>query len=118
LLLGVAMLWILWHGGRFLDFACRILLPRISRPTLWAMEACVAALLVLILAWPAPQSAGATASGSTTRGERVLWAVGSGLRRVILADFDFGYNPAAAGDLSGTALESLLPRVQSRADMP
>ena len=45
---------------------------------------------------------------------RVLWAVGSGLRKVILADFDFGYSPAAAGDLSGTALEPLLPRVPSR----
>jgi hypothetical protein len=130
LLLGVAMLCIFWHGGRLLDLACRVLLPRIGAPKRWAAEACVAALVILIMAWPTPHRAGVIASGSATQSAgacadaesgcetgiavRVAWAVGSGLRKVILADFDFGYSPAAAGDLSGTALELLLPRVPSR----
>jgi hypothetical protein len=128
LLLCVTMLCIFWHGGRLIDLGCRILLPRIGAAKRRAAEAAVAAVVILLVAWPTAHRAGTIPSNGATQGAaacpasacdtgiavRALWAVGSGLRVVIFADFNFGYSPAAAGDLSGTALEPLLPQVQSR----
>jgi hypothetical protein len=131
LLLGVAVLCILWHTVRLLDLACRILLPRIGASRRRVAEACVAAFLIVIVtvAWNTPnrgadQSSGAMQSAESCSGPktactasstiRVMWAIGSGLRNVVLAGFDFGYNPASAGDLSATGLEPMLPQVQPR----
>ena len=92
------------------DLGCRVLLPRIGAPKRWAAEACDAAVVILIMAWPTPRGAGTGPVEPaqpkaqkrapmlderlrTGRAVRELWAVGSGLRKVILADFDFGYNP-------------------------
>jgi hypothetical protein len=121
LLLAVAVLCILWHAGRLLDLACRILLPRIAAPKRWAAEACVvAAVVILFVAWRVPHLTGQSAiscsgpGAGCTSAVNVLQPIGSTLRNVILFGFEFGYDSASAGDLSETALESLLPRVQPR----
>jgi hypothetical protein len=112
LLLAVTVLGILWHAGRLLDLACSMLLPRIVAPKRWAAEACiVVAIMILFVAWR-PQHAGeALRPGSVIS---VLGPIGSAVRNVVLFGFDFGYDPAFAGDLSETAIEPLLPRVQPR----
>jgi hypothetical protein len=123
LLLAVAALCLLCHAGRLLDLACCMLVPRIGAPKRWAAEACVAfAFVILFMAWRTPQSAAPDAvsclgSGSGCNGgtaASVLWPIGSTLRNVVLFGYDFGYDPASAGDLSETALAPLLPGVQPR----
>jgi hypothetical protein len=114
LLLAVAVLGVLWHAGRLLDLACCILLPRIAAPKRWAAEACAAAaVVILFMAWPTPHPGGA-ATVQSSRALGVLGPIGSTLRSAILFSFNFGYDPAMAGDLSETAIEPLLPRPQPR----
>jgi hypothetical protein len=112
LLLAVSVLCILWHAGRLLDLACCVLLPRLGAPKRWAAEACVAAAVVLMfVTWRTPHPAGAVQSGSAVS---VLGPIGTTLRNSIFFGFNFGYDPASAGDLSQTAIEPLLPRVPPR----
>jgi hypothetical protein len=123
LLFAVAVICILWHVGRLLDLVCCILLPRIRARKRWAAEGCVAAaVVILFVAWPPPHpatrnSASCSGSGGGCNGNIaaiMLWPIGSTMRNVILFGCDFGYDAASAGDLSETALEPLLPRVQPR----
>jgi hypothetical protein len=128
LLLGVAMLCILWHAVRLVDLTWRILLPRMATSKRWAAQACLAAIVILALAFlhraggiqtaSATQDAGACFSPdggcNAGCGVGVLRAIGSGIRNIVLVGFDFGYNPALASDLTETALEPLLPPVQPR----
>jgi hypothetical protein len=112
LLLAVTVLGILWHASRLLDLACSMLLPRIVAPKRWAAEACVVvAIVILFVAWRPQHIGEPLRPGSAIS---VLRPIGSTLRNVVLFGFDFGYNPAFAGDLSETAIEPLLPRVQPR----
>ena len=129
-LLGVTLLCILFHSTRLFDLGCRILLSRIGAPKRWAVEACTAAIVILLVggltlrgsgpssssdaARSAQQSAELDGGGNLTGPIRALWGVGAALRMVALADFDFGYNPGAAGDLSGTSLKPLLLRLQAQ----
>jgi hypothetical protein len=129
-LFAAAVLCILWHAGALLDLLGRIMLPRLRAPKRWAAEAFVAAVVILFLMWRSSQPAEAIQSGNlahssvacsdagagcnTGGAASVLWLIGSTLRNAILFGCDFGYADASAGDLSDTALEPLLPRVQPR----
>jgi hypothetical protein len=109
-LLVVALLCILVHGGRLIDLGCQILLCRTGALRRRAAEACTAVVVILLIGWLTLYGPGSSPSSNPAGAIRAVWAVGSGLRMVALADFDFGHNPVAAGDLSGTALEPLLRR--------
>ena len=131
LLFAAAVLGSLWHAGVLLGLTGRIALPRIGAGKRWIVQVGVAvAVVILLVAWRTPSpvaaippgsSAGAATScpsaGSICRTGRlvdVLWPIGAALRTVLLFGFDFGYDQAAAGDLTGTFLEPLLPRAQPR----
>ena len=112
LLLAVSVLCILWHAVRLLDLVGCVLLTRFGAPKRWAAEACVAAAVVMLfVAWQTPHPSGTVQSGSAVS---VLGPVGTALRNTILFGFNFGYDPASAGDLSATGIEPLLPRNQPR----
>jgi hypothetical protein len=112
LLLAVSVLCILWHAVRLLDLVGCVLLTRLGAPKRWAAEACVAAaVVILFVAWQTPHPSGTLQSGSAVS---VLGPVGTALRNTILFGFNFGYDPASAGDLSETGIEPLLPRVQPK----
>jgi hypothetical protein len=112
LLLAVSVLCILWHAARLLDLASCVLLPRIAAPKRWAALACAAAAVVMLfVASYTPHPSRALQSSSAVS---VLGPIGTTLRNTILFGFDFGYDPASAGDLSETGIEPLLPRVQPR----
>ncbi len=114
LLIAVTLGGILWHTTRLVGLSWQILLPRGVAWKRWATEACIAAVVAVLLAWQVPGTcfdlAGSCRTGVV---EHALRAIGSGLRNTVFVGFDFGYSPPSARDLSGTRLEPLLPPLPS-----
>ena len=112
-LFGLALLCILGHGGLLFHLGCQILLC-FGEPRRRAAEVGAAAVVILLVGWLALHGLESSPSGDPAGPIRALWTVGSALRTVALASFDFGLAPGTAGDFSGTALDQLLPRLPAQ----
>ncbi|HUB49388.1 MAG TPA: hypothetical protein VMB73_30820 [Acetobacteraceae bacterium] len=127
LLLQITVLFAFWHAARLLGLAWWMSFPRaptVVRRGVRAVCIVLATLIVIAMWWSplSPASVAATGNavsaaapadsaltGGSARALAVLRIVGDAARRTVLADLDFGYQPALASDTSETGLAPFLP---------
>ena len=78
------LLCILWHIGQLMHLGSQILLPTARASTRLMAQTCLIGIAVIPLAWLSPN-------------QPPLSVIGSGLRKTVLLEYDFGYDPGAMG---------------------
>ena len=127
LLLQITVLFAFWHAARLLGLAWWMSFPRartVVRRGVRAVCTVLATLIVIAIWWPPPSPAGVAATGTAVSAAApadsaltggsdatlaLLRTVGDAARQTVLADLDFGYQPALASDTSETGLAPFLP---------
>ena len=127
LLLQITVLFAFWHAARLLGLVWWMSFPHARTVVRRGVRAActVLAMLIVIAIWWSPLSpssvaatgnavsAATTAGSSPTGGSASVLAlirtIGAGVRRTVLAELQFGYEPALANDASETGLTPFLP---------